>query len=122
MTVDNWKAFVVDSAWKISDRAYQEETWFGVGNRVSSPDELVCGLFDDAIFEDFLSDDRIGLTEEQLSAGLALKEALESASDLIHKATDSQGLKRLVGDPIWTEVRAVARTFVNSMRDSEKSA
>lgn len=121
MTLDTWKTFVVEAAQRISDRAFQERTWFGTGSQVSSPDELCCGLFDDALFEDFLLDGRIGLTPEQLSAGLALKAALENASAVVDNATDFQRLTQLIDDPVWTEARRRAKRFVKSMDKAKGS-
>ena len=105
---------VVEAVQAIADRAYQERAWFNASDQVSppqisSPEEVYCGLFDDAIFEDFLTDGSVCLTEQERAAGLLLVRALDNFSSHMSDPADP---REVIDHPEWEKVRKIAQEFV----------
>lgn len=117
MTIDDWKRQIKEVVRHISDREYQQDTWFGGGTRVSSPEELYCGLFDDALFERFLDENRHLLTPRQLAAGNLLKTKMEeyNVSELADPA-------EVIDGPEWQGVRSAATNFLRALENVEHEA
>jgi hypothetical protein len=113
MTSGEWRRLVVHEAQKLSDRGYQERTWFGGGAQICSPEEHYCGLLDDFLFDEFLVDDQIALNDQQRSAGIALKHVLEAYFEALDEPFDPRGV---IDDPQWEEVRCLAKAFVHAMK------
>ena len=97
---------------KISDRGYQELSWFGQGAVMSSPEELYCGLVDDLLFDEFLSQSASVLTDKQREAGLALKAEMDAYFASVGELPDPF---RVFSDPDWEKVRERACDFVAQM-------
>jgi hypothetical protein len=112
MTPNEWKTSVVGAARRLGDREYQEQTWFGRGQKISSPEELICEIFDDYLFDEFLAASTVTLTDAQYRAGASLKNALEEYSGIISDAPDP---RIVIDDPHWEQVRIAARAFVKAM-------
>ena len=112
MTPNEWKTTVVDAARRLADRAYQEQTWFGRGQKISSPEELICGMFDDVLFDDFLAASTVVLSDAQYRAGVSLKDSLEQYAGIISDAPDP---RMVIDDPRWEQVRIAARAFVEAI-------
>lgn len=104
---------MIDLARKISDRQYQLQSWFGEGSRISSPEELYCGLVDDYLFGEFLLDNNLALTEAQHQTGTLLKQTLEN---YFEKISDTPDPHDIIDDPEWDRVRQSAKEFVLAMQ------
>lgn len=112
MDANDWKHLVVEEARNVSDRNYQERAWFGGADYISSPEELYCRLFDDFLFGDFLSDQRVALNDDQREAGFVLKAALEH-----YPLEEGCDPKNVFDDPRWEVVRYAAKAFVRTMEN-----
>lgn len=64
MSPQVWKTNVMSAVKAIADEQFQRAAWFGLlPNVVSSPEEMICTLFDDFVFGDFLNASEIGLSQ-----------------------------------------------------------
>jgi hypothetical protein len=117
MTVDDWRRQIEEVVRQISDRHYQQESWFGGGRQVSSPDELYCSLFDDALFERFLDENRRMLTERQLAAGNLLKTKMEE-----YQLPEFADPAEVIDSPEWEAIRSAAREFLLALENVERRA
>lgn len=90
---------------EISSRGLQEELWLGKNpDKCSSFTEVMCRLFDDNNFEDFLNSSvyEIGFSPEIIDEIKVLSVKLENYSEL---STDAE----IINDPKWEEVRKKAQ-------------
>ena len=113
MNPEEWKQNILRAVQHIGSRHYQEDSWFGKGKAVSSPEELYCELFDDYLFEEFLMSDVISLTEVQREKGNLLKEKLEKFYDI--QGNDALDPLAVIDDPRWEDIRSTARIFLAHM-------
>jgi hypothetical protein len=114
MDFAKWRHAVVDVASQIADAAFQERAWFGrSATEVSSPDELVCQLFDDLQFEQFLSKHASALGCDQEAAGRALVNLL---NDYLAQHPEEFDTTSVFHDPEWQRIRDAAARFVRSMK------
>lgn len=118
MDANSWRSCVLDVVRKIADDAYQREAWFGVGDQVSSPEELYCELFDDYIYDDFLVSLDINMTNHQRELGILLKNMMNEYANGIDYLADPQ---KVYDDPKWNSVREAAREFFNMLSDCSAS-
>ena len=51
---------------RVGDEEYQRRSWFGIGPEVSSPDEMICEVFDDRFVPEWLGEHQVHFTEQQL--------------------------------------------------------
>lgn len=109
-----WKIRVLEAVAKIADESYQRSTWFGGAGKISSPEEVYCELFDDFIFDEFLTSIDVGITDKQRKLGLELKHIMEEYADSVGDITDPG---RVYSDPKWHDVRSAARRFLESLRE-----
>jgi len=119
MKPDTWRTAILNTVLHIASKDYQEKSWFGNGDTLSSPEELYCELFDDYLFADFLSSSQVVMTETQKQFGTQLKVKLESYSKVISEFPTS---KEVFLDPKWEEIRTVARKFLEVMSYSTEIA
>jgi hypothetical protein len=110
MDADFWRANILETVQQISDKKYQEATWLGKSEKISSPEELYCTLFDDFLFDYFLSDRDNNLSEGQLSLGAQLKDKINSFS----RIDSYQNPMEILNDPQWEEIRQTAARFLLS--------
>lgn len=110
MTAETWKEKIRETAHQISDRDYQQKTWFGGDKAISSPVELYCTLFDDFDFDRFLVEQGPMLTDKQLAAASNLKEKMEK-----YPLGDAPDPRFVIDDPQWTAVRDAAKHFVEAL-------
>jgi hypothetical protein len=50
-----WKALIVAALDNMANEELQRRSWTGIGPEVSSPIEMICALFDDAILMEFIA-------------------------------------------------------------------
>lgn len=111
MRPEQWTEQVLTVVRKIADRAYQQNAWFAGGGVISSPEELVCGLFDDSMYDEFLSSPDVVLTPAQRQLGeqlkLRLNHYIESMGDVVDPAD-------VIDSEAWIDVRNAAGRFLNT--------
>lgn len=93
---------------EISKREFQEELWLGKNpKKCSSFTEVMCRLFDDNSFEDFLNSSvyEIGFSPEIISELKILHAKLENYSEL---SSDAE----IINDSKWEEVRKKAQNVI----------
>ena len=113
MDFETWKKMITDVADEISDLEYQRSSWFGKGERISSPDELYNGLFDDSMIEEFLETHAKDLTEEQRRAG---RELVRQMNQYAPANTEHLDPAAVIEDPLWDRVRLSAQSFVAALK------
>lgn len=107
-----WREEVLNLIENISDRKYQLQSWFGKEKCVSSPEEFLCQLYDDLVYEDFLNSKEIDLTVEQKNLGEELREKLDKFSDSFEDFIDP---KVALDNELWIDVRVAAKKFIDVM-------
>jgi hypothetical protein len=112
MNIEYWKQEILSATKKISSEEYQQETWFGKGEQISSPEELYCTLLEDFLFEDFLTAENNGLSEMQRSLGEDLKNKMNMFSDSINSYKNPT---EIINNQKWEEIRQVALKFISSI-------
>jgi hypothetical protein len=110
MNVGKWQDGILKAVEHVASSRYQEQTWLGSGQAMSSPEELFCELFDDMRFEEYLSSDITGLTPHQKSLGLELKSKMEAFS------ADKTYFNpiEVLEDSSWHDIQEAARDFLSS--------
>jgi hypothetical protein len=106
-----WKECVLKVVSKIADKPYQERTWFSDGGELSSPSDLFCELFDDYIFDEFLSSSDVGMNDVQRSLGIELKKIM---NEYAPNDDNLEDVKKIFDDPKWEDIRETAKQFLNS--------
>lgn len=109
MNLDDWKQNINETIAEIASREYQESAWFGKTNLVSSPVELLCNLFDDYQFDDYLVINSKNMTESQRTIGELLREKLNSFSEKIDNFPKPE---EVIDHPEWQEIRELASKFI----------
>jgi hypothetical protein len=109
MSPENWKSAICDVIEQIANEEFQGTAWFGLDpNVVSSPDELFCTLFDDFIFDDFLTSPEVNLTSAQRAAGQDLKTKMEIFAA---STPDHFDPGQVIDSEPWRKIRLAARGF-----------
>lgn len=102
-----WRQNVIDAAHRAADRAYQQRVWFGHGQELDSPDELLCTFLDDLVFEEFLA--QPNLPQPERVAAVRLYKAVEEYANRTPKALKASDV---IDDPDFERVRTAAREFL----------
>ena len=113
MNFETWRNMIIDVVNQISDLEYQKSSWFGKGQRISSPDELYNGLFNDSMIEEFLEAHAKDLTEEQRRAG---RELVRQLNQYAPANTEHLDPATVIEDPLWDVVRRSAQSFVAALK------
>ena len=112
----DWTKLIINSVDRVSDKSYQDRSWFGGSKEISSPNEMFCELFDDLDFESYLESGNVALTSTQRSSGEILKEKM---NNYLVPTGDFLDPRKVIDDPAWHEIRAAASDFVSAMKASE---
>lgn len=107
----SWKNAVLDVVRRVSDESYQRATWFGDGTIVSSPEEIYCELFDDLMYEDFLTSTDVPMNEHQRSLGIILRDALNQYADSFDQTIEPE---KVFHDAQWAQVRSLAKNYLDA--------
>lgn len=114
MTREEWLSCIRDVTRKISSQKYQDDSWFGKTDIISSPDELICELFDDYLFDDFINSELISLSENQINHAIIFKDDLNF---FLESIDDDYSAHDIFNDPRWERVRKSARQFLKSLTE-----
>jgi hypothetical protein len=115
MTVEGWKMMIETVVRDIADSRFQEQAWFGLGPDVSSPDELYCQLFDDAMFDQFLDGNPAHLTASQLAAASALRLKMNE-----YQLDDKPDPRKVIDSPGWEAIRCAAQNFLRTFTEENR--
>ncbi|HMS93167.1 MAG TPA: hypothetical protein PKD28_02145 [Candidatus Saccharibacteria bacterium] len=108
-----WKKNIIEAIEDIADEDFQRTAWFGLSDKVSSPEEVYAILLYDFIFEDFLKLKENGLTESQKEACYKLIDALDAYPS---HSSSLPSPELMIDDPEWEAVRVVARRCLEELR------
>jgi hypothetical protein len=105
-----WKNNILETMKDISDKEYQEESWFGKSDKYcSSAIELTCQLLDDFMLEDFINHPFLGTNQRE--ALIYFKEIFEDyISD--NNLEDDQ---KVFHDPEWNNIRLKAKEVLHEL-------
>jgi hypothetical protein len=112
ITRELWLANVVSAVQEIADINFQKNHWFGEGNLIASPEEALCGLFDDFMLDKFLESPLINLSSEQKIAGEIFRDKI---NDYFDKFAVIPEPDIIINDPEWHDVRKSAQDFLNTL-------
>ena len=99
----------------IANKEYQQNSWFNKGPFVSSPDEMLCGYFDDCCAKDTINEEANNFTLAQINAIQALHSAMETFSNTTPPHLDP--LETFL-NPHWDHIRSLARAVGNEFDSS----
>jgi len=112
--LERWRSNVVEAAQMLGDEQGQSHSWLREDRYAwENPDELLCVVFDDALFERYLTDCAFSLSVAQREAGADLLSKLNSLNESTPRKLDP---KRTLQDQRWAEIRVAALRFVEAMR------
>lgn len=107
---------IYEDVLEISSRKLQDELWLGKNpKKCSSFTEVMCRLFDDNNFENFINFSvyEIGFSPKLIEELKLLSVKLDNYLELIDD-------EKIINDPNWEEVRKVAKKVI-ALWDKEKS-
>jgi hypothetical protein len=107
-----WKRLVKGILERMADEQYQRLAWFNKHEEVSSPDELICQLYDDHNIHNFIESPEIGLTSSQTASARAF---LTELSEFCRQTPTSLDPKSTIDDPRWGSIRDAARSLLKSI-------
>lgn len=114
-----WRENVVSAARMIADGDHQRRHWSNPDSPAwETPEELICTLYNDFQFELFLQDCAFSLTEAQLDAGRALRQAIDQ---FCRETPDFLDRQSTLTDSKWTRISLLARTFVQVIENLESA-
>jgi Rod binding domain-containing protein len=104
MEKEKWVKAIKEELEEMADKELQERLWIsGDSYEISSYVELMCRLFDDKRFPEFIAKGKsIGLTETIIDKLSKLEEALDGYKE---KKTDIE----IINDPKWDVIRNMAK-------------
>lgn len=104
MDFETWQQRILESLTQLSSRAYQLRSWFGDGPEVSSPDEMLCDLYDDCDFESFCVVYRHTL-------GPRVPELATELSDAVEELGEHLEPRQMIQDHRWDRIRSLAHSL-----------
>ncbi len=112
MEVSKWRELVSNALEHLSSKDYQENSWKGHGNRISSFDEIYCEIFDDVMLEEFLTSDEVGIDNKAKEEGVLL---LRKLDDYAAKIKNEHNIDHILVDPEWDDIRSAASGLLNRL-------
>jgi hypothetical protein len=108
--LERWINNVVEAARDIGDTDYQARNWFREDRPAwEHPNEMICVLFDDSVFDDFLTDCAFSFSDRQQQSAQIFSTTINRFLNETPQNLDPHGTFH---DPRWEEVRITARAFV----------
>jgi hypothetical protein len=74
--LDEWRGYIGGALWRLSNEKYQRLAWFNKHCEQTSPDEQICQLLGDYLFDEFLLEQL--LSEQQRSSSKSLTRNTEN--------------------------------------------
>ena len=109
---ERWIANLIEAANAIGDQETQERRWLAEDAFPwERPEELICVLFDDCVFELFIEEYCDTFSEEQASKARALRNQLECYTPKFLNPAE------VLANSHWDEIRSTAREFVAAFKD-----
>lgn len=102
--------YIYDKIIELSDLDLQRKLWLNENNDtglISSYNELMCSLFDDFQFDDFV--DRIS-SEIELSKSTIFE--LKKLRELLNNYNEKELDKEIINDPEWKKIAIQARVVI----------
>jgi len=112
-----WLKNVLNTVKEIADPEFQQRVWVqGAGSELSDWTEVMCKLFDDFLFDNFLDRDwqQFGLSSESHQLLVQLREQLNNYEE---KETNAE----IVADPKWQQIQELAGNVLRQL-DREMKA
>ena len=115
MTPERWIANLMEAASFIANKERQELRWLAPDAYAwERPGELINVLFDDCVFEGFLSEYASTFSDEQRRTAFELKDEMNSYCDATPGWLDPA---EVLADPRWESIRQKAAAFVAAFKD-----
>jgi hypothetical protein len=116
MSHEEWLSRILEVAWEVSSREFQEEAWLSGRPSPSSPTELYNQLFDDFTFDLFFETYSKDFSPDQTRAWMEFKQGLEKFAK---KFPDFPNERVVIDDPDWQLVREAASRFITAFEHGE---
>jgi hypothetical protein len=108
--LERWRNNLIDVATRIGDTDYQERNWLRDDRPArENPDEIICSLCDDCLFELFLADCDFSFTVPQREAAQDLSSKM---NQFLANTPQSLNPFETLRDPRWEVIQVAARNFV----------
>jgi hypothetical protein len=115
MDVLLWKSNINLSLQELADINLQRQLWLGKNpGKISSPDELYNGLFDDDLFDEFLEVENNGLNKAQLELAKTLSSRLKAYSPGDSALPDAE---IMLEDLEWIKITHIAAELLTLLED-----
>jgi hypothetical protein len=101
----SWNKDILAVLRQLADERYQRESWFQNGPFASSPDEMMCQLFDDLLIEKFYLSSENDMSVEARCSGQDLVSAL---ANFRNETPNHLIPDEIIDDPRWKEIRKLA--------------
>ena len=110
MPLERWINNVGEAAKSIGDTDYQARNWFREDRPAwENPNEMICVLLDDSVFDHFLTDCAFSFSDRQQQSAQDFSITLNRFLNEMPQDLDPHDTFQ---DPRWEEVRIAARSFV----------
>ena len=109
MDSELWKSQLRSVLERLADENYQRQAWFDRHSEISSPDELICQLYGDQLFEAFIESESIGLSPEQKQAARRFAELMTRFCEATPTKLDAH---LVIDDPRWARIRGAAKKLL----------
>lgn len=109
MDSELWRSQVLAVLERIADEDYQRLAWFNRHREISSPGELICQLYDDHLFDDFVESEGIGLLPDQRREARRFSELMTEFCEATPNKLDAH---LVIDDPRWVKIREEARQLL----------
>ena len=114
-TCSEWRNGIIKIVSAFANMDFQRAAWSGkIDTSFNSPDEMMCALFDDMEFNDFLKDCSSELSEQCVGAGQRLLQALKNY-DWPMQANSIDSDMLLVQDS-WRQICMIAANFLVELK------
>ena len=108
--LNRWRGNVLEAVERIGDKHYQETNWLRDDRPAwENPNEAICVLVDDCVFELFLQDCAFSFSNEQHQAATDFSIKLNRFLNETPKFLEAE---ETLNDPRWKDVQLSAIVFV----------
>jgi hypothetical protein len=93
-----WKSQLRAVLERIADENYPRLSWFNRHSEISSPDELICQLYDDHLFDDFIESESMSPSPDQKREARQFSKLMTEFGEATPDKLDA---RRVIDDPRW---------------------